>query len=115
LEVVVENHVDQNAPIVIEGDGILPSLMSRPPLLERSATIKAAFLVEPDESVILDNTLARGKGWVAGRTEAELRVDARARWLFGQWLTQEAARYSLPVVEPRPWETLAERLQDAIS
>ena len=114
LEVVVENHVDQAAPIVIEGDGILPSLLSRPPLLERSATIRAAFLVEPEESKILENTLARGKGFVAGRTDAELRADARARWLFGQWLTQEAERYDLPVVEPRPWETLAERLLEAI-
>jgi 2-phosphoglycerate kinase len=104
LEVVVENHVDQNAPIVIEGDGILPSLLSRPPLLERMTTIRAAFLVEPEESAILENTLAHGKGFVAGRTEAELRMDARARWLFGQWLAQEAARYDLPVVEPRPWE-----------
>lgn len=115
LEVVVENHVDQDAPIVIEGDGILPSLLSRPPLLERSGTIRAAFLVEPDESVILDNTLARGKGFVAGRTEAELRVDAHARWLFGQWLAREAVRYGLPVVEPRPWETLAERLVAVIT
>ena len=110
LEVVVENHVDQAAPIVIEGDGILPALLSQPPLIERSAKVRAAFIIEPEESAILDNTLARGKGFVAGRTEAELRVDAHARWLFGQWLAQEAARYDLPVVEPRPWETLSERL-----
>jgi 2-phosphoglycerate kinase len=115
LEVVVENHVDQNAPIVIEGDGILPSLLSRTPLLERSGTIRAVFLVEPDEAEILKNTLTRGKGWVIGRTEAELRVDARARWLFGQWLTREAAKYDVPVVEPRPWETQAERLLNVIT
>ena len=62
LEVVIENHVDQAAPIVIEGDGILPSLLSRPPVIERAAAIRAAFLVEPDELAILDNTLVRGSG-----------------------------------------------------
>ena len=110
LEVVIENHVDQSAPLVIEGADILPSLLSRPPLLERANAIRAAFLVESDESAILDNTLARGGGWIAGRTQGELRDEAHARWLFGQWLAIEAARHSLPVVEPRPWETLVERL-----
>ena len=61
LEVVIEHHVDQSAPIVIEGDGILPSLLSRPPVLERAGAIRATFLVEPDESEILANMLARGR------------------------------------------------------
>ena len=114
LEAVVENHVDQSAPIVIEGDGILPSLLSRPPVLERAAAIRAAFLVEPDESAVLANMLARGRH-IAGMTQKELRNEARAKWMFGQWLAAEASRYNLPVVEPRPWETLTERLIDAVS
>ena len=35
LEVVIENHVDQRIPIVIEGDAILPSLLARTPVAER--------------------------------------------------------------------------------
>ena len=105
LEVVIENHVDQSAPIVIEGDGILPSLLSRPPVVERAAMVRAAFLVEPDESEIQRNVLARGR---AGD-------QARGIWLFGQWLAQEAAMYDLPVVEPRPWDALVERLTDVLS
>jgi 2-phosphoglycerate kinase len=110
LEAVIENHVDQSAPIVIEGADILPSLLSRPPVLERASAIRAVFLVESDESAILDSTLARGGGWTAGRTPGELGDEAHARWLFGQWLAREAARRGLPVVEPRPWKTLVERL-----
>ena len=109
LEVVIENHVDQSAPIVIEGDGILPSLLFRPPVLERAGAIRAAFLVEPDESAVLANMLTRGR-LVAGRTQKELSNEAHAKWLFGQWLAREAKRYNLPVMEPRPWETLVERL-----
>ena len=115
LEVIVENHVDQRAPIVIEGDGILPSLISRPPLLERAASIRAAFLVEPDESALLATLAARGGSWVVGRTQDELQAEARGKWMFGQWLAAEASRRNLAVVEPRPWETQSERLMEAVS
>ena len=114
LEMIIENHVDQSAPIVIEGDGILPSLLSRAPVVERAGSVRAAFLVEPDESAILANMLARGQH-VAGRTQEELSNEARAKWLFGQWLAREAARYDLPVMEPRPWETLVKRLIDHLA
>lgn len=95
--------MDQAEPIVIEGDGILPSLLSRSPVIERRAAIRTAFLVEPDESAILENVVRRGR-------QTDLGNAARGKWLFGQWLEQEAARHQLPVVEPRPWETLVERL-----
>lgn len=115
LEVVIENHVDTCAPIVLEGDSILPSLYSRPPVIERAATgaIQAVFLIEPDEPVILANIVERGRG-IGVQTQKELRTEARAKWLFGQWLTREAARYNLPVMEPRPWETLVERLLEQL-
>ena len=109
LEVVVENHVDQSAPCIVEGADLLPSLLSRPPVRERRAAVRAVFLVEPDEFAILEAVVERGREF-AGRAEAELAEAARARWLFGQWLAREAARYGLPVVEPRAWDTLAERI-----
>lgn len=111
LEVVVENHVDQSAPCVVEGADVLPSLLSRPPVRERREAVRAVFLVEPEEAAILAAVVARGREF-AGRDDAELTEAVRARWLFGQWLAGEAARYGLPVVEPRPWDTLAERILD---
>jgi hypothetical protein len=42
--------------------------------------------------------------------ESELRTEAHVKWLVGQWLVDEANRYSLPVLEPRPWETLIHRI-----
>ena len=105
LEVVVENHVDQSAPCVIEGADLLPSLLSRAPLQERREAVRSVFLVEPDVAAVV----ARGREF-AGRVEAELTEAVRARWLFGRWLAGEAARHGLPVVEPRPWDTLAERI-----
>ncbi len=114
VEVIVESHVDQAAPIVIEGDGILPSLLARPPVRDRASggRVRAVFVVEPDESVILDTIIARGRG-MAEWSEEEARTRTRAYWLYGQWLAKESRRYGLPVVEPRPWNTLAERIVSA--
>ncbi len=111
LEVVIQHHVATDKPLVIEGDGILPSLVARSILREYVAGghVRTAFLVEPDESAILNNMLARGRGFEA-RTTDEQRTEARAKWLYGQWLAEEAQRYGLPVLEPRPWDTLVERV-----
>jgi 2-phosphoglycerate kinase len=111
LEVVIENHVDTMAPVVIEGDGILPSLFARPPVHDRVITgqVRAVFLVEPEEEIMLANILARRRG-LRERTEGELRTEARAKWLYGQWLATEAHRFGLSVLEVRPWSTLIERI-----
>jgi 2-phosphoglycerate kinase len=114
IEVVVENHVDTDAPTIIEGDAILPSLVARPEVRKRmqNGQVQAVFLVEPEEQIILSNMLTRGRG-IDQYTEAEARTEARAKWLYGQWLTQEAQRFGLPVLKPRPWETLIERIEKA--
>jgi 2-phosphoglycerate kinase len=111
LEAIIENHLDQRHPIVIEGDGIMPSLLARPAIQRRAhdRRLRAVFLVESDEQALFSNMLARSRGpsWM---DESELRTEAHAKWLFGQWLVDEANRYGLPVLVPRPWETLIDRI-----
>lgn len=116
IEVVVENHVDTVAPVVIEGDGILPSLFARPSVRDRASSgqVRAVFLIEPEEEVILANMIARGRGMVE-QTATEQRTETRTKWLYGQWLASEARRYHLAVLEPRPWTTLVERIIAASS
>ncbi len=116
IEIATASHLDHAGPTIFEGDGILPAVVATPLLRERVASgqVALAFLVEPDEAALLGNMLARGRGMEA-RPEAEWRIEARAKWLFGQWLTAEAGRYGLPVVEPRPWATLAERILLAVT
>jgi 2-phosphoglycerate kinase len=116
LEVIIENHVDTADPIVIEGDGILPALLARPSVHVRTMRghVRAIFLLEAEEQVLLANIIARQRG-VTHRTEAALRTEARAKWLYGQWLAREAHRAGLPVLEARPWSTLVERVMAALS
>jgi 2-phosphoglycerate kinase len=115
IEVVVENHIDQAIPAILEGDSIIPSLLDRPPVRRRATggRIRAVFLIEPAEDLLLAAMRARGRWAVDGWSEEELRLDARAMWLYGQWVAGQARRRGLPVLAPRPWATLAERLTEA--
>jgi 2-phosphoglycerate kinase len=114
LAKVVSNHLAIAEPVVLEGDGILPSLLADPEVRrwDGGGRVRAVFVVAPDEAAMLANMLARGRG-ITGRSEAELRANARANWLFGQWLGGEALRLGVPVVAPEPWETLAYRIVGA--
>ena len=115
LEAIVENHVDQQLPIVIEGDGIVPSLLGRPPVLERAAWIRAAFIVEPDESALRTALASRRGSRAVGLGQDELQAESKAKWMFGQWLAEEASHHGLAVVEPRPWDTLPDRLLEKVA
>ncbi len=116
IEIVIANHVDSPAPLVIEGDGILPSLCSRPLVRDRitGGHVRMVCVVEPDETVIFANMLARSRG-IAGVPEADLRAEARSKWLFGEWLAREASQHAVPLVAARPWDTLPERIVAAAS
>jgi 2-phosphoglycerate kinase len=115
VEIVALTHMDHAGPMVLEGDGIIPAIVGRPLIRDHIAAgrIRAAFLVESDEDVLLRTMLTRDRG-MAARSAAEHRAEARAKWLFGQWLAVEAARHNLPTFEARPWDTLAARIVEAV-
>lgn len=114
IEAVIDNHVDQCEPLIIEGDGIVPALFDRPAVRKRFVRhqVRAVFLVESDEEVLFTNMLARARG-ITHMTESDLRAEARAKWLFGYWIAEQATDRGLPVVAPRPWNTLIDRILDA--
>ena len=115
IEVVVESHIDTAAPIIIEGDGILPSLLTRPAVQKQvlKGHVQAVFLLESNEERVFANMVERARG-ITGRSEEELRTEAHAKWLYGQWLVKEAHHLDLPVIEARPWNTLLERILVAL-
>ncbi len=111
IEIVVANHCDNAGSVIVEGDGILPALFARPLMYQYRASgqVKGVFLVEQDEELLFANMAARSRG-IAERPVSELHTEAHAKWLYGQWLIEQAYLYTLPVLEPRPWETLVERM-----
>jgi 2-phosphoglycerate kinase len=114
IEIIIDNHVATDAPIVIEGDGILPSLFARPIVQKhvQSGYVRSVFLLEREELILYANMLARGRG-VEALPEAELRTETHAKWLYGQWLAEQASRFGIPALEARPWATLLERILTA--
>ena len=123
LEIIVAHHIalkDVGA-VIIEGDGILPGFAALDHLedlpffagLSVKNELRSVFLYEPDEQVLFANMRKRGRGF-ASFSPSEQQTQVRMSWLYGQWLRQEALKYGLPVVESRPWDTVIERMLDAI-
>jgi hypothetical protein len=108
LELVIGNHLASRAPVVLEGDFLLPSLAVRPAYdgVAAAGRVRAVFLYEEDEQQIRRNYRAR-EG-----TDQPQR--ARVSWYHSQWLRREAARLGLPAVPARPWDTVLERVIAAL-
>ncbi|GCE22694.1 hypothetical protein [Dictyobacter kobayashii] len=63
LEIVIANHIDTDAPLIIEGDNILPELVERP-LLQRytdKGQIHTVFLYESEAARLQANIEARAR------------------------------------------------------
>lgn len=123
LAVNIAHHafVRGTGPVIIEGGAILPALAAQkafpsshftPALV--SNEVRSVFLVEPEEEALAQSMHMRGHS-LSGHTGEEQQTIIRANWLYGQWLKLQAEYYGLPIVEPRPWENLVERVLQAIS
>jgi len=111
-EIVVAHHVGVGAPLVLEGDGVVPEVAADPMFagVNTGGAVRAVFLDEPDEAALYANMLRRGRGFETLPASMQ-RQQARAPWLYGAWLAGEARRFGLPVVPARPWESVLERVR----
>ncbi len=110
IAVVIENHIAQDDPAVIEGDGIHPALVAHPNLRGYAATglLRAAFLSPQSEDELLRNMIGRGRG-VAERRTPELTRIAEMNWLYSAWLEDDARRRGVHVMPITPRDTLVDR------
>lgn len=118
LATIIAHHVvvDGIGPVIIEGDGIAPQLAAKRDFtgqkffygLVLQNQVRSLFITEPDEEVILANMLARGRGFDQLSLK-EQHTQARASWLYNQWLRHEAEQRGLPTIASRPWNTLLQR------
>lgn len=115
IAAVAENHLAQQDPVILEGDGILPSIINRPALRPwfDEGQLRIVFIVESDQDQLLANIQQRNRG-LDRAALGDVESEAEAKWLFGNWLMKEANRFGLPVVEGRPWDTLIERVSRAV-
>jgi 2-phosphoglycerate kinase len=111
IEVVIANHTTFGGPAILEGDDIVPALAPRDEFAGTTVevhAVRAVFLIETDEEAIADNIRRRGRE-VGHRSAGEELSQVQMNSLYGTWLQQEAQRYGLSVVTPRPWHSLLDR------
>lgn len=108
LEFVIANHIESRAPIVLEGDFLLPALAVQAHYDDVAADgqMQAIFLYEDDEAQLRRNYLLREGEEQPGR--------ARASWRHNEWLRQEAERLGVPTIAARPWDTALARAIAAV-
>ncbi|GCE31175.1 hypothetical protein KDA_66590 [Dictyobacter alpinus] len=105
LEAVIANHIESRAPIVLEGDFILPTSFVESAIQNQ---VRALFLYEESEEQFRHNFLQREPEH--GLQEKRAQVS----WLYGQWLKQEAERVGALTLPARPWSNLFERILIAL-
>ena len=110
LEAVVENHLEEGTPIVLEGDFIHPALAASDAFGEQpnAGRVRAVFLYELDEGQVVENFLAREPATGPQTTRARVSV------LRAEWIRETCETLGVPALPARPWETLFDRVLDAV-
>lgn len=111
MQIVIDNHVAIDEPIVLEGDGIFPALFGLPtirPVVERGI-VRACCVTAVSADALLETARQRGRG-LDVMNDAALVAQAEANWQYGQWLGEESRRHGIPVIASRPFETLPDRI-----
>ncbi len=98
LQAVIENHIEGDVPVIIEGDFLDPAFASS----FDNPKVKALFVHEPDRNQIVQIYL----GSDGGDTQ-DYRGDIST--VSGQCLADTFKELGITVVESRPWDTLVER------
>jgi 2-phosphoglycerate kinase len=112
IAVVTGNHIVQNDPAVIEGDGILPAIAEHAELRGYAAggALRMVVLAPGSEAELLRAMVDRGRGEHLDLTKPVARRIAAMNWQFSEWLVAEAEIRGIPVVPTQPRETLASRV-----
>ena len=100
---VIADHLEFAAPVVLEGDYLLPELATG-----FGGAVRAVVVSEPDEDRIVANYLIREPG------VREQRFRATVSALLDTHLSARAARLGVPVVPARPWADSVERVDWAL-
>lgn len=110
LAPVIAHHAYNDLPLILEGDGLLPSFAAQGAYDGYPTDrVRAVFLVEPDEAVLRQRAVDRGRGFAA-RSPAAQAAEVRLSATFATWLSHEARRHELAVLPSQPADTTVRRL-----
>ena len=116
VRVVIDSHLVTGVPMVIEGDGVQPSLVDDPvfrPWVDLGA-LRFCCLAAASSTELIENMLSRGRGDQLDDRQRVFR-QAVANLAYSDWLAESSRSRGIPVVPSRPFETVTDRVQQAIS
>lgn len=103
LKAIVDNHIEADMPVIIEGDFIHPELA----VSFENPKVKYLSIYEPDKNQVLQNYLGREGGELQ-----HFRADISAE--YGEWLVYTCKKLGIKVIESRPWDTVVDRMIESI-
>lgn len=98
LKEIVNRHIEDKLPIIIEGDFIYPEFT----ISFDNPEVKSIFVNETDINQILQNYLSR-EGGDLQHYRAEISI------AYGEWIANTCNENGIRVIESRPWDTVLNR------
>ncbi|HHZ13834.1 MAG TPA: hypothetical protein GX394_07940 [Clostridiales bacterium] len=103
LKALVNRHLEEKLPIIIEGDFIYPEFT----ISFDNPEVKSIFINEADINQIMQNFLSR-EGGDLQQYRAEISI------AYGKWITDTCKRNNIRVIEARPWDTALARVIESL-
>ena len=98
LKELVERHLEDQLPVIIEGDFISPKIMINFP----RPSVQAVFLMEENQNQIIQNYLSREGGEMQ-------HYRAAVSVAYGRCIAEKCQSLGIGVLEARPWKTALDR------
>ena len=104
LEKVIENHLDSNRPLLLDGDFITPNLSVKEKYGDQSRDnkVQSVFLIETEKKQIQKNLFDR-----EGKSQNDRAI---TNWLYNEWIKEQAEKNNIKTINARPWDTVIDRV-----
>lgn len=103
LKELVNRHIDDKVPIIIEGDFIYPEFTKS----FENPEVKWIFVNEADINQIMQNYLSR-EGGCLQQYRAEISIE------YGKWIADSCNTNGISLIESRPWDTVLTRVLQSL-
>lgn len=103
LKELVNRHIEDKLPIIMEGDFIYPEFT----ISFDHPEVKSIFMNESDVNQILKNYLSR-EGGELQHYRAEISI------AYGKWIADTCNQNGIRMIEARPWDTVLDRTIESL-
>ena len=104
LKALVNRHIEDKLPIIIEGDFINPEFTKS----FDNPEVKSIFVNEADMNQIIQNYLSR-EGGELQQYRAEISI------AYGKWIANTCNQNGIKLIKSRPWDTVITRAIESLS